>query len=110
MFSPSAENAVDARSSVNRPVNKLLASLNPDDYQRVMSQLTVVPLKFKQILHKQDEVIQHVFFPGGGACSLTKVMRDGKVAEIATIGNEGVIGASVFFGDDRSFSESLVQV
>jgi CRP-like cAMP-binding protein len=37
-------------------------------------------------------------------------MRDGQIAEIATIGSEGVIGASVFFGDDQSFSETIVQV
>ena len=78
--------------------------------QRISSQLTIVPLTFKQILYKQGEVIQHVFFPGGGACSLTRVMRNGQIAEIATIGNEGVIGASVFFGDDQSFSETIVQV
>lgn len=101
---------VDTPPSFDRPVNKLLATLPVDDYQRVLTHLTVVPLKFKQILYEQDEIIQHVFFPGGGACSLTKVMQNGQIAEIATIGNEGVIGASVFFGDDQSFSQTIVQV
>lgn len=110
MFSTSTESVFEVRPSLDRPVNKLLATLMPGDYQRVRSHLTVVPLKFKQVLYKQDEVIKHVFFPGGGACSLTKVMRDGQIAEIATIGNEGVIGASVFFGDNQSFSETIVQV
>ena len=110
MLTTSTENVFEVRRLLDRPVNKLLATLPPGDYQRVLSHLTVVPLKFKQVLYKQDEVIQHVFFPGGGACSLTKVMRDGQIAEIATIGNEGVIGASVFFGDDQSFSETIVQV
>jgi len=110
MFSTSAESVLAVRPSSDRPVNKLLGTLPVDDYQRVLSQLTIVPLKFGQVLHKQDAVIQYVFFPGGGACSLTKVMRDGQIAEIATIGNEGVIGASVFFGDDQSFSETIVQI
>ena len=70
----------------------------------------IVPFNVKQVLYKQDEPIQFIYFPGGGACSLTKVMQDGQMAEIATIGNEGVIGASVFFGDDRSFAETIVQV
>jgi CRP-like cAMP-binding protein len=105
-----ADRALDTRPSVYRPVNRLLATLPPEDYQRILRQLVTVPLKFKQVLYKQDQIIEHVFFPGGGACSLTKVMRDGQVAEIATIGNEGVIGASVFFGDDQSFSETIVQV
>jgi CRP-like cAMP-binding protein len=41
---------------------------------------------------------------------MTKVMQDGRVAEIATVGNEGALGTSVFFGDDQSFSETIVQV
>jgi CRP-like cAMP-binding protein len=110
MFSPGAEKVLDVRSPVNGPVNKLLATLPAEDHERIVSQLTVVPFKFKQILHKQDAIIKEIFFPGGGACSLTKIMGHGKVAEIATVGNEGVIGASVFFGDDRSFSETIVQV
>jgi CRP-like cAMP-binding protein len=100
----------NAPATSHRPVNKLLATLPPDDYQRIAAHLTTVPLRFKEVLYKQDEVIRHIFFPGGGACSLTKVMQDGRVAEIATVGNEGALGTSVFFGDDQSFSETIVQV
>jgi CRP-like cAMP-binding protein len=110
MFSTVSDTVLERAPASASPVNKLLATLPPDDFQRISAQLTFVPMKFKQILYKQGEPIQHVFFPGGGACSLTKVMQDGKVAEIATIGNEGVLGASVFFGDDQSFGEALVQV
>jgi CRP-like cAMP-binding protein len=110
MFSTSIDTVIDVRSSVTRPGNKLLATLPLEDYQRVESHLTIVPLRVQQILYKQSEAIQHVFFPGGGACSLTKVMVNGEVAEIATIGKEGVIGASVFFGDDQSFGQAMVQV
>ena len=41
---------------------------------------------------------------------MTKVMENGEAAEIATIGNEGLVGASVFFGDDQSVGETLIQV
>ena len=110
MFTTIADAVIESRSPSQSPVNKLLASLPADDLERIMAQLTVVPLKFRQVLHKQGAALQHVFFPGGGACSLTRVMQDGQMAEIATIGSEGVIGASVFFGDDLSFSETVVQV
>ena len=110
MFPTSADRVIEGRPSSQSPVNKLLATLPADDFQRILPQLTIVPMQFKEILYKQDEPIRYVFFPGGGACSLTKVLQDGKVAEIATIGNEGVIGACVFFGDDQSFSETIVQV
>jgi CRP-like cAMP-binding protein len=91
-------------------LNKLLATLSAEDFQRIAPNLTTVTLRFKDVLYKQDETIKHIFFPGGGACSLTKVMQDGRVAEIATVGNEGALGTSVFFGDNRSFSETIVQV
>ena len=94
----------------NLHLNKLLATIPADDFQRIAPHLTTVQLRFKEVLYKQDEAIKHIFFPGGGACSLTKVMQDGRVAEIATVGNEGALGTSVFFGDDRSFSETIVQV
>jgi CRP-like cAMP-binding protein len=110
MFPNTANQPVERRMAPRSPLNKILAMLPRDDFERIAPHLVVVPMRFKQILHKQDAPIEHVVFPGGGACSLTKVMHDGKVAEIATIGNEGVIGASVFFGEELSFSETIVQV
>jgi CRP-like cAMP-binding protein len=92
------------------PVNKLLATLPLDDYRRLLTSTSTVPMKFRQVIYKQDETITDIYFPGGGACSLTKTMTDGATAEIATVGNEGALGTSVFFGDDRSFSDLIVQV
>lgn len=90
--------------------NRLLRTLPSDEYARISPQLHAVSMKAKEVFHKQGEPIREVYFPGGGACSLTKVMQDGNVAEIATVGNEGMLGASVFFGDDLSTGEALVQV
>jgi CRP-like cAMP-binding protein len=96
--------------SFNRASNKLLASLPPEDYQRISPKLKHLPLRFRQVLHKQDERITEGVFPGGGACSLTKHLGDGSSAEVAAVGSEGVVGAEVFFGDDVSAYETLVQV
>jgi CRP-like cAMP-binding protein len=90
--------------------NRLLRTLPADEFDRISKQLTAVSMRAREVFHKQGQPIREVYFPGGGACSLTKVMEDGKVAEIATIGNEGMLGASVFFGDDISTGEALVQV
>jgi CRP-like cAMP-binding protein len=92
------------------PFNKLLATLPPEDYRRVVTSASTVPLTFRQVLYKQDQIITDVYFPGGGACSLTKTMADGATAEIATVGNEGALGTSVFFGDNQSFNDLIVQV
>ena len=110
MLMTHGNNCVRTTLSLQSRANQLLATLAEDDFLRILPHLTVVPLRFKQVLYKQGEPIRYVFFPGGGACSLTKVMEDGNVAEIATIGNEGVLGAAVFFGDDQSFGETIVQI
>ena len=107
---PNVASVSAIRPPAARSPNKLLETLPAEDRARVFAHLTSVPLRFKHVIYKQDEAIRNVIFPGGGACSLTKVMQDGQVAEIATVGNEGVLGTSVFFGDDRSFSETIVQV
>ena len=92
------------------PTNRLLQPLPAEEYARIIPELRAVAMKAKQVFHKQGERIRDVYFPGGGACSLTKVMQDGSVAEIATIGNEGMVGAGVFFGDHIAAGEALVQV
>ncbi len=91
-------------------LNKLLGTLPTEEYQRLHAHLVLAPLNIRQVLHKEGQPIRDVYFPSGGACSLTKTMHDGQTAEVATIGNEGVIGAGVFFGDDLSATDTFVQV
>ena len=89
---------------------QLLASLPADDLHRLRPHLRSVRLKAKQILHTQGDKIREVYFPTGGACSIIELMQDGQAAEIATVGDEGVLGGSVYFGQDESFTQSVVQV
>ena len=90
--------------------NKLLSVLPPTDQQRISSSLTVVPAPFKHVFYKQDGTIDDVYFPCSGAWSLTKTMEDGGTAEVGTIGNEGMLGCSAFFGNRQSHTEAIVQV
>jgi CRP-like cAMP-binding protein len=89
--------------------NRLLAALPADDYKRVMSALEVVPLKLKDLLHKPGEPIQHVYFPGGGFCSLVTVLEDGGMVEVATIGREGMAGAHAMLNGNPPSSATMVQ-
>jgi CRP-like cAMP-binding protein len=101
----------DSSDSIpTRSPNTILASLPLEDFQRIAPHLRRVPMKMKQTFHRQDEPIHDVVFPGGGACSLVKTLRDGHAAEVATIGGEGAIGASVFFGGRIAECDVLVQV
>ena len=90
--------------------NKLLSALPQADRQRISSYLTTVPAPFKHEFYKQDGTIDDVYFPCSGAWSLTKTMEDGGTAEVGTIGNEGMIGSSVFFGDRQSHTQAIVQL
>ena len=91
--------------------NLLLASLPAEDRQRVTAALIPVLMPARKVLYRQDEPIERVYFPTGGACSLVKVMKDrAMAAEVATVGAEGVTGASVFFGQTVAECDAIVQV
>src|SRR5215467_13064954 len=81
------------------PRNQLLASLPVDDFKRIVRRLTTVPLHPRQVLHKQGEHIQHVYFPNSGIISMTTCLADGAVVEAATVGDEGLVGVDAFYGD-----------
>jgi CRP-like cAMP-binding protein len=103
-------NILETPRPATRTLNKLLATLPLEEFQRLQPNLILLPLNLRQVLHKDGQLIRDVYFPSDGACSLTKTMQDGRKAEIATIGSEGVIGAGVFFGDDFSPGDAFVQV
>jgi CRP-like cAMP-binding protein len=97
------------RPPPNGSLNRLLEALPADDYARIAPSLSVVPLKLKTVLHKPEEEIRDVYFPGGGFLSLLTVLEDGRMVETATIGREGVVGASAALGGTLGTSLSMVQ-
>jgi CRP-like cAMP-binding protein len=96
--------------SLRHSRNKLLAALPARDYQRIFPLLNTVPLEFQQVLHKPGAKIDTVYFPESGVCSVIHTMKDGRVVEVANIGNEGFVGVTVLLGGKVSFAETLVQV
>jgi CRP-like cAMP-binding protein len=105
---------VRALRSANRPPptrnpNHLLAALSAADYARILPSLTVIPLKLKDILHKPGDPIRHVYFPGGGFCSMLTVLEDGSMVEIATVGREGMVGVSAILDGTPVTSAAMVQ-
>ncbi|MBA3949107.1 MAG: Crp/Fnr family transcriptional regulator [Acidobacteria bacterium] len=97
-------------SNMQTQGNRLLALLPESDLVRLMPQMRPVSFARKQILHRAGETIAEVYFPNGGVCSMTTVMSDGRMVEVATIGNEGVVGIGAIFGRGTTNSETLVQV
>jgi CRP-like cAMP-binding protein len=99
-------------SASNRPpprVNRLLAALPSADYQRLSSTLQITPLKLKEILQKPGEPVEHVYFPGGGFCSIVTVLENGSMVEVATVGREGMVGLGAMVSADLSASLTMVQ-
>lgn len=92
------------------PKNRLLAALPLEEYERLVSNLETVSLTLKQVLYEPNVPIQHVYFPNHGVVSLVNFMEDGTVVEIATVGNEGMLGIPVFLGVDKSPQQAFIQI
>jgi CRP-like cAMP-binding protein len=96
-------------ASNNPRHNHLLAALPHDQWQRWQSHLEYVDLPLGQVLYEAGSTLSHVYFPTTAIVSLLYVMQNGESAEIAVVGNEGVIGVSLFMGGDSTPSRAVVQ-
>lgn len=89
--------------------NRLLAALGEPDFQRLEARLRLVALPLGESLYEPDAALRHVYFPTDAIVSLLYVMADGSSAEIAVVGNEGVIGVALFMGGETTPSRAVVQ-
>lgn len=89
--------------------NHLLDGLPADDYARLKPHLEVVPMKLGEVLYEPSARMRHVYFPTTSIVSLLYVMEDGASAEIAVVGNEGMLGISLFMGGETTPSQAVVQ-
>src|SRR5947209_2536895 len=96
-------------SSPEAVTNWALASLPRGEFQRLVPSPETVTLHLGDVLHEPGQRIPHVYFPCSGLVSLLSPADGGKVAEVAVVGKEGVVGLSVFLGNDVSPHQALVQ-
>ena len=89
--------------------NHLLAALPVDDFGRLSGHLELVPMPLGEALYESGGRLQHVYFPTTSIVSLLYVMEDGASAEIAVVGNEGILGISLFMGGETTPSRAVVQ-
>jgi CRP-like cAMP-binding protein len=89
--------------------NHLLAVLPPEVWQRLAPQLEEVDMPLGQVLCESGSTLKHVYFPLTSIVSLLYVMENGASAEIAVVGNEGIVGISLFMGGDSMPSRVVVQ-
>jgi CRP-like cAMP-binding protein len=95
--------AVEPRDSA------LLAALPDAELARWLSHLEPVELPLGAVLHEAGNRLTHVYFPTTAVVSLICVMDNGATTEIAIVGNEGVVGVSLFMGGESTTSRAVVQ-
>ena len=89
--------------------NQLLAALPPAEWARWLPQLELVEMPLGGVLYEAGSEMSHVFFPVNSIVSLLYVMENGASAEIAVVGNEGLVGISLFMGGESTPSRAVVQ-
>jgi CRP-like cAMP-binding protein len=87
----------------------LLAALPEAERQRWLPQLERVEMPLGQVLYESGCTLSHVYFPTTAIISLLYVMENGASAEIAVVGNEGIVGISLFMGGESTSSRAVVQ-
>jgi CRP-like cAMP-binding protein len=97
-------------SEAHRPEqNRLLAALPADVLERLSEHLELVPMRLGDMLYDPGVQLQHAYFPTTCIVSLHYVMVSGASAEAAGVGNEGMIGVSLFMGGNTTTSSAVVQ-
>ena len=89
--------------------NHLLDALPREQWERWQSRLEYVDMRLGSVLYEPGITLNHVYFPTTAIVSLLYVMKNGESAEIAVVGNEGVVGVSLFMGGGSTSSRALVQ-
>jgi CRP-like cAMP-binding protein len=89
--------------------NHLLAALAVADRTAWMPQLETVDMPLGTVLYEPGNKLTHVYFPTTSIVSLLYVMENGASAEIAVVGNDGIVGISLFMGGESTPSRAVVQ-
>jgi CRP-like cAMP-binding protein len=94
---------------VQKRENSLLSTLSPEEHERLPA-TSPVSLEFKHMLLQSGKSIDTVYFPQTAVVSLLTTMDDGTAVEVATIGNEGIVGVPVFLGAKAMGARDFYQV
>jgi CRP-like cAMP-binding protein len=89
--------------------NRLLASLPTTEWKRWSASLESVEMPLGHVLYEPGVALNYVYFPLTSIVSLLYVMENGASAEIAVVGNEGIVGVSLFMGGESTPSRAVVQ-
>src|SRR6186713_2612012 len=89
--------------------NHILSALPDEERDRLFPHLSFVSMPLGKVLYESGETLKHIYFPTDSIVSLLYVMKDGASAEIAVVGNEGLVGIALFMGGESTPSRAVVQ-
>jgi len=89
--------------------NRLIAAFDSEVSARIIPHLELVHLPLGKVIYEPGDQLSHVYFPTDSIVSMLYVMEDGASAEISVIGNEGVVGISLFMGGESTPSRAIIQ-
>jgi len=89
--------------------NHLLAALPAAEFGRLLPHLDLVPMPLGEVYYESGGRLQNVYFPTTSIVSIHYVMEDGASSEIAGVGNEGMLGISLFMGGNTTPSRAFVR-
>ena len=89
--------------------NHLLAVLPRQESERLFPHMEPVTLALGMALYESGDRLNHVYFPSTAIVSLLSVMENGASAEIAMVGNEGIVGIALFMGSETMPNRAVVQ-
>lgn len=97
------------RPRSDQGLNHLLAALPEAERERLFPHMEIVPLPLGRALYESGDRMNFVYFPTDAIVSLLYVMEDGASAEIAVVGNEGIVGIALFMGGETMPNRAVVQ-
>ncbi len=107
---PTSDNRGAPSGTGNDPrQNHMLAALPDEVWQRVQPHLELISMPLGLVLYESGDQLEYVYFPTTSIVSLLYVMEDGHSAEIAIVGNEGIVGIALFMGGETTPSRGIVQ-
>ncbi len=89
--------------------NHILEALPVAERARLFPHLRLVRMPLAAVLYESGDLLRHIYFPTDSIVSLLYVLADGSSAEICVVGNDGVIGVSLFMGGETTTSRAIVQ-
>jgi CRP-like cAMP-binding protein len=89
--------------------NQLLKALTPSEWSRIYPHLQLVSMELGEVLYEPGARFSHVHFPVDCIVSLLDILKDGASAEIAMVGNEGLIGVAFFMGGETTPHRAVVR-